>query len=157
MFEDRLKASRENDPVDVAPTITTTRDRTGRQRRARTRPDLRRDGSRAVRDRRERVLGRYRRLGARATAVLSREAGTTSDHRHRRDGRRVRSDGRHELRQGAPYEEILDYVDEQDIDLVAMGTHGRAGVGPDLGSTTLRVVRNADVPVLTVRSRSTIL
>ncbi|WP_433632232.1 universal stress protein [Halomicrococcus sp. NG-SE-24] len=57
----------------------------------------------------------------------------------------------HELRQGTPYEEILDYVDEQDIDLVAMGTHGRAGVGPDLGSTTLRVVRNVDVPALTVR------
>lgn len=56
-----------------------------------------------------------------------------------------------ELRPGTPYEEILDYVDEQDIDLVAMGTHGRAGVGPDLGSTTLRVVRNADVPALTVQ------
>ena len=56
-----------------------------------------------------------------------------------------------ELRRGTPYEEILDYVDEQDIDLVAMGTHGRAGVGPDLGSTTLRVVRNADVPAMTVR------
>ncbi|MEA5389148.1 universal stress protein [Haloarculaceae archaeon H-GB2-1] len=62
----------------------------------------------------------------------------------------------HELRQGTPYEEILDYVDEQDIDLVAMGTHGQAGVGPDLGSTTLRVVRNADVPVLTVRFREDI-
>jgi nucleotide-binding universal stress UspA family protein len=62
----------------------------------------------------------------------------------------------HELRQGTPYEEILDYVDEQDIDLVAMGTHGRAGVGPDLGSTTLRVVRNVDVPVLTVRFREDI-
>jgi nucleotide-binding universal stress UspA family protein len=56
-----------------------------------------------------------------------------------------------ELRRGTPSEEILDYVDEQDIDLVAMGTHGRAGVRPDFGSTTLRVVRNADVPVLTVR------
>jgi len=61
-----------------------------------------------------------------------------------------------ELRQGTPYEEILGYVDEQDIDLVAMGTHGRTGVGPDLGSTTLRVVRNADVPVLTVRFQETV-
>ncbi|WP_433629401.1 universal stress protein [Halomicrococcus sp. NG-SE-24] len=55
------------------------------------------------------------------------------------------------IRQGTPYEEIFDYVDERDIDLVAMGTHGRGGRGPDLGSTTLRVVRNVDVPVLTVR------
>ena len=56
-----------------------------------------------------------------------------------------------EFRQGTPYEAILDYVDEQDVDLVVMGPHGRAGVGPDLGSTTLRVIRNVDVPTLTVR------
>ena len=62
----------------------------------------------------------------------------------------------HELRQGTPYEEMLDYVVEQNVDLVAMGTHGQAGVGPDLGSTTLRAVRNADVPVLTVRFREDI-
>ena len=62
----------------------------------------------------------------------------------------------HELRQGTPYEEMLDYVVEQNVDLVAMGTHGQAGVGPDLGSTTLRAVRNADVPVLTVRFRENV-
>ena len=62
----------------------------------------------------------------------------TSDHRHRRDSRQVRSDDRAELRQGTPYEEILNYVEEQDIGLVVMGTHGRPEVEPDLGSTTLR-------------------
>ena len=61
-----------------------------------------------------------------------------------------------ELRQGTPYEEILEYVEERDIDLVSMGTHGRAGVGPDLGSTTLRVIRNVDVPALTVRFQETV-
>lgn len=58
-----------------------------------------------------------------------------------------------ELRRGTPYEEILDYVEKRDIDLVVMGTHGRGGVRPDLGSTTLRVIRNVDVPALTVRFR----
>lgn len=58
-----------------------------------------------------------------------------------------------EHRRGTPYEEILGYVNEADIDLVAMGTHGQAGVRSDLGSTTLRVIRNLDVPALTVRFR----
>jgi nucleotide-binding universal stress UspA family protein len=61
-----------------------------------------------------------------------------------------------ELRQGTPYEEILDYVEDRDIDLVVMGTHGQGGVRPDLGSTTLRVIRNVDVPALTVRFREDI-
>lgn len=56
-------------------------------------------------------------------------------------------------RRGTPYEEILGYVDEADIDLVAMGTHGQSGVRSDLGSTTLRVIRNLDIPALTVRFR----
>ena len=61
-----------------------------------------------------------------------------------------------ELRRGTPSEEILDYVDSQGVDLVVMGTHGRSGVGPDLGSTTLRVIRNVNVPALTVRFREDI-
>ncbi|WP_254270997.1 universal stress protein [Haloarcula marina] len=56
------------------------------------------------------------------------------------------------LARGAPYRVILDYVDENDIDLVVMGTHGRRGLERYLlGSTTEKVVRLADVPVLTVR------
>lgn len=62
-------------------------------------------------------------------------------------------DTERELRQGTPAEEILAVVEERAIDLVVVGTHGRGGVGPDLGSTTLRVVRAVDVPALTVRFR----
>lgn len=58
-----------------------------------------------------------------------------------------------ELRHGSAHEELLAYASEQDIDLVVMGTHGQTGTRRELGSTTLRVVRNADVPVLTVRFR----
>jgi nucleotide-binding universal stress UspA family protein len=54
--------------------------------------------------------------------------------------------------QGNPYEQILDYSDENDADLIVMGTHGRTGVDRYLlGSVTEKVVRTSDVPVLTVR------
>ncbi|GGL63908.1 universal stress protein [Halocalculus aciditolerans] len=56
------------------------------------------------------------------------------------------------VRTGIPHDEILAYADENDIDLIVMATHGRSG--PEraaLGSTTERVLRQAHVPVLTVR------
>lgn len=47
---------------------------------------------------------------------------------------------------------ILNYADEQDIDVIVMGTHGRRGVRRMLlGSVAEEVVRRADCPVLTVR------
>jgi nucleotide-binding universal stress UspA family protein len=53
--------------------------------------------------------------------------------------------------QGPPHRAILDYVDENDIDIVVMGTHGRTGLDRYLlGSVTEKVVRLSDVPVLTV-------
>lgn len=56
------------------------------------------------------------------------------------------------IRIGLPDEEILAYVDENDIDLLVMGTHGRRGLQRYiLGSTTERVLRRAPVPVLAVR------
>ena len=55
---------------------------------------------------------------------------------------------------GNAYERILDYADEEGADLVVMGTHGRTGVDRSLlGSVTEKVVRTADIPVLTVRAR----
>lgn len=49
------------------------------------------------------------------------------------------------------YRAILDYAEDENIDLIAMGTHGRRGLGRMfLGSVTERVVRTSDVPVLTV-------
>ena len=53
---------------------------------------------------------------------------------------------------GTPHQAILDYIDEHDIDLVVMGTHGRTGLDRYLlGSITEKVVRLSDAPVLTVR------
>ena len=55
---------------------------------------------------------------------------------------------------GTAYRSVHDYVDEHGIDMIIMGTHGRKGLDRYLlGSVTERVVRTADVPVLTVRQR----
>ncbi|MBV0924479.1 universal stress protein [Halomicroarcula limicola] len=54
---------------------------------------------------------------------------------------------------GQPSTAILDYVADRDVDLVAMGTHGRRGLSRYLvGSVAERVVRQSPVPVLTVRA-----
>jgi nucleotide-binding universal stress UspA family protein len=56
------------------------------------------------------------------------------------------------IRLGVPHEVIRHYVDENDVDLVVMGTHGRTGLDHTLlGSTTERTVRTVEVPVLTVQ------
>jgi len=52
---------------------------------------------------------------------------------------------------GTPARAILDYVDDRDVDLIVTGTHGRTGLDRYLlGSVTEKLVRVADVPVLTV-------
>ena len=52
---------------------------------------------------------------------------------------------------GGPVEQILEYADAQNIDLIVIGTHGRGLVGQMLlGSVAERVVRRAKMPVLTV-------
>lgn len=57
-----------------------------------------------------------------------------------------------EVRKGTPYEEILAYIEDEGIDLVVMGTHGKRGLTRVLlGSTAEEVVRRSPVPVLTVK------
>jgi nucleotide-binding universal stress UspA family protein len=51
---------------------------------------------------------------------------------------------------------IVTYAQEQDIDLIVMGTHGRRGIRRLLlGSTAEEVVRTAPCPVLTTRPPET--
>jgi nucleotide-binding universal stress UspA family protein len=53
---------------------------------------------------------------------------------------------------GIPYEEILKKAGDEQVDMIILGTHGRAGIDHFLfGSTAERVVRTATCPVLTVR------
>lgn len=56
------------------------------------------------------------------------------------------------VKRGNPVEVILETANENDCDLIVMGTHGR-GVLTDamMGSTARRVVRRSQIPVLVVR------
>jgi nucleotide-binding universal stress UspA family protein len=52
---------------------------------------------------------------------------------------------------GNPADEILKYAEDQGIDLVIMGTHGRKGLERTfMGSVADHVIKHAAVPVLTV-------
>lgn len=56
------------------------------------------------------------------------------------------------LAEGVPYLEIVNFAQRQAADLIVMASHGRTGFGHLLlGSVAERVVRTAQVPVLTVR------
>jgi nucleotide-binding universal stress UspA family protein len=55
----------------------------------------------------------------------------------------------------AIYRVIQSYVNENDISLIVMGTHGRTGIERYLlGSVTEKTVRTASVPVLTIPDSS---
>lgn len=52
---------------------------------------------------------------------------------------------------GTAHGEIVQYANDNDIDIIVMGTRGRQGVDRYLlGSVTERVVRTAEQAVLTV-------
>jgi nucleotide-binding universal stress UspA family protein len=52
---------------------------------------------------------------------------------------------------GNPAQKILDYISDEGIDLVIMGTHGRKGLERVFfGSVADRVVKMSPVPVLTI-------
>lgn len=58
---------------------------------------------------------------------------------------------RTETLSGMPAETLLIYLEEQDIDMVVMSTHGRTGIEQMVfGSVAEEIVRNSPVPVLTV-------
>lgn len=57
-----------------------------------------------------------------------------------------------DILRGVPDEELVEYADGLEGDLVAMGTRGRGGASGDLlGSTTARVLQGSNRPILTVR------
>lgn len=52
---------------------------------------------------------------------------------------------------GRPAEQILDYANKNQVDLIIMSTHGRSGVSRwVVGSVTDKVVRHSVAPVLTI-------
>jgi nucleotide-binding universal stress UspA family protein len=57
---------------------------------------------------------------------------------------------------GAPADEITDYAKANAVDLIAMSSHGRSGIGRWVfGSVTDKVLHSGDTPVLVVRASKT--
>ncbi|OKY79196.1 MAG: Nucleotide-binding protein UspA family [Candidatus Methanohalarchaeum thermophilum] len=53
---------------------------------------------------------------------------------------------------GIPAQEIIKYADENKIDLIVIGTHGKTGLNEYLlGSVAERVLRHSNVPILLTR------
>jgi universal stress protein A len=56
------------------------------------------------------------------------------------------------IRKGDTAEQLLEYANEAAIDLIIIGTHGRAGLEHFfMGSVTEKIVRYSPCPVLTLR------
>jgi nucleotide-binding universal stress UspA family protein len=57
-----------------------------------------------------------------------------------------------EIQVGKPDQEIIDYAEEENIDMIIMGSHGRTGTARlVLGSVAEKIVRNSSVPVLVMK------
>jgi nucleotide-binding universal stress UspA family protein len=61
----------------------------------------------------------------------------------------------HECVEGVPAREILAYAEANNMDLIAMTTHGRGEVAWVVGSTAEKVVTHATVPTLLFRVMET--
>ncbi len=60
---------------------------------------------------------------------------------------------RSEVQTGSPAERIIDYARENDIDLIALSTHGRLGIGRWVfGSIADKVAHASHKPVLLIRA-----
>lgn len=54
--------------------------------------------------------------------------------------------------QGIPWEEIIRFANDEEMDMIVMGTYGRIGLERLIfGNTAERVVRRSPCPVMTVR------
>ncbi len=60
----------------------------------------------------------------------------------------------HRVTAGVPFKEICRLADEENVQLIVIGTHGRTGLSHLLiGSTAERVVQHASCPVLSIKPR----
>ncbi len=68
-------------------------------------------------------------------------------------GKEVRVPVNPVLLQGYPAQEILNFTEQNDIDMIVMGTQGKAGLDNFLlGGVTEKVIRHAKAEVLVVRA-----
>ncbi len=58
------------------------------------------------------------------------------------------------VQRGNPFKSIIQFIEENEIDLVVMATHGHTGLAHVLlGSVAEKVVRYSTVPVLTIKPK----
>ena len=63
---------------------------------------------------------------------------------------------RYHVRNGDPFERILDSAEDLTTDLIVLATHGRTGVKRlVIGNVAEKIVRHAPCPVLTVKPKGT--
>jgi len=61
---------------------------------------------------------------------------------------------RHRVTVGVPFKEICRVAEEEKVEMIVIGTHGRTGLSHLLiGSTAERVVQHASCPVLSIRPK----
>ncbi|WP_222918355.1 universal stress protein [Natrinema sp. SYSU A 869] len=81
------------------------------------------------------------------------EAASAAEHAKEaaeREGVDVTTDIRH----GVPQEQIVDFAETNPVDMIIVGTAGRSGLDHLIsGSVAEEIVRNAPIPVLTVREQ----
>lgn len=62
------------------------------------------------------------------------------------------------IAEGSPADKIIDYSQSNNIDLIAMSTHGRSGIGRWVfGSVTEKVLQSGDKAVLVVRPKENVV
>ena len=93
----------------------------------------------ALRDDEEEMREEYRDYGEGQLAAL---ADIAADHG---------VDFESHMRTGSPSEEIVEFAEEEGMDVVVMGSAYRGKLGNLLGGTTDRVVRSSPVPIITHR------
>jgi nucleotide-binding universal stress UspA family protein len=99
----------------------------------------------------DRSLGFDVRSGSASEELQAAAEDALADVAERADEAGVERVEEHVLR-GRPSSKLLDYVADNDVDVVTMGTTGRGATERVLlGSVTERIVRSSPVPVLTVR------
>lgn len=58
------------------------------------------------------------------------------------------------LIQGQPADAIVDYAEQHGVDLIAMASHGRGGIGRWLlGSVAQKVIHSTSIPTLVIRPK----
>ncbi len=87
-------------------------------------------------------IGQFEEIGREATSYVEEKAKTAG------------LEAESIVLKGNPAEEIVDFAEGQDVDMIVVGSLGKSGIKRVvLGSVSEKVVRHAKVPVLVVRER----